>query len=424
MSATPHIEIDIIELGSRGDGIGYYNGLTVFVPYTIPGDRVLVCIDEHKSDRLSGKFLQLLNASSIRVESVCRHFGKCGGCGLQHLDDVVYKKWKHELLINALHRIGFYENVVMPMISVVPGNRRRAIFTFQRQNFKVLIGFYARASNQIIDIIECQLFDKSLIDLLEPLRALLIKLINNELRGRVIVTATEFGLDVIIEGEAQLNLSNRNLLTIFAEDTNLARLSWRWSISKIIELIIHRCDVLVNFSGIMVDLPPGAFLQPSIEGERILVSLIINATGSVDAIADLFAGCGSFTFPLANNKVFVHAVDKNVSAIMALKSAAKHNNVSRVSVECRDLSRRPLLFNELKYFNAVVLDPPRIGAVKQVEQLIKTDISLIVVVSCNPVTFARDAKILVDGGYNLTYATPIDQFPWSYHLEIVAIFER
>jgi 23S rRNA (uracil1939-C5)-methyltransferase len=416
------LEIDIIELGARGDGIGNHEGQPVFVPCTVPGDRVLVRIDGRKSDGLAATSQQLLQAGPGRVTPPCRHFGECGGCALQHLDAGLYRAWKRGQLVTALRRAGFAEELVAPMISIAPGTRRRATFAFARRRSELLLGFHARASHQVVDIAECPLLAGALLGVLPSLRALLREIVEDGRDGDVVVTATETGLDLLIEAEARLDLFDRERLAAFAESVDLARLSWRRPGVGMVEPLAHRRPAVVRFAGIDVALPPGSFLQPSSEGEQALASLVFDAVGTASPIADLFAGCGSFTFPLAG-KAFVHAVEGDMAAAQALKSSADHNG-ARISVECRDLAHRPLLADELKRYHAVVFDPPRVGAAAQAEQLAIAGPPLVVAVSCNPATLVRDAKTLVQGGYRLTRATPVDQFPWSAHLEAVAVFER
>ncbi|PKU23984.1 class I SAM-dependent RNA methyltransferase [Telmatospirillum siberiense] len=422
-SALPRtLEIDIDELGGRGDGIGRHDGQSVFVPCTVPGDRVLARVDGRKSDGLAASCLELLSPGPGRVTPVCRHFGECGGCSLQHFEEERYRAWKRGLLVIALRRAGFDEDRVAPMIAVAPGSRRRATFAFQRRRGEVTLGFHARASHQVVDIAGCPLLVSPLLDLLAPLRALLRDVVEDGREGDVVATLTETGIDLLIDADARLDLFDRERLAAFAEEIDLARLSWRRPGVGMVEPLSHRRAAQVRFGDIAVDLPPGSFLQPSIEGERALSALVIEAVGAATPVADLFSGCGSFTFPLAA-KSFVHAVEGEAAAAQALKSAAERIG-ARVSVECRDLAHRPLLSDELKRFHAVVFDPPRVGAAAQAEQLAAAGPPLVVAVSCNPATLARDAKTLVKGGYRLIRATPVDQFPWSAHLEAVAVFER
>jgi 23S rRNA (uracil1939-C5)-methyltransferase len=416
------LEIDIVELGGRGDGIGHHEGQPVFVPGTVPGDRVVARVDGRKSDGLAATCLHLLTAGPGRVTPVCGHFGECGGCSVQHIEADRYKEWKRGQLVSALRRAGFGEELVAPMICIAPGTRRRAAFAFLRRRADLLLGFHARASHQLADVTECPLLAAPLLELLPPLRVLLREIVEDGRDGDAIVTLTENGLDVLIEAEARLDLFDRERLAAFAESIDLARLSWRRPGHGQIEPLAHRRPSLVRFAGISVDLPPGAFLQPSPEGEQALASLVFDAIGAGSPIADLFAGCGSFTFPLAQ-KAFVHAVEGEPAAAQALKTAAEHSG-ARVSVECRDLAHRPLLADELKRFKAVLFDPPRVGAAAQTEQLAESGPPVVVAVSCNPATLARDARTLARGGYRLIRATPVDQFPWSAHLEAVAVFER
>ncbi len=416
------LELDITELGGRGDGIGRHDGQTVFVPCTVPGDHVRVRVDGRKSDGLAASCLEVLSPGPDRVTPPCRHFGECGGCALQQLEATAYRSWKRGQLVAALRRAGFGEELVAPMIVIAPGSRRRATFAFLRRRSEVRLGFHPGASHQVVDIGECPLLAPAVLDLLAPLRTLLVEVIEDGRDGDVVVTATETGLDLLIEAEARLDLFDRERLAAFAERLDLARLSWRRPGAGMIEPVAHRRTAQVRFAGIGVDLPPGSFLQPSPEGEKALASLVFDVVGAAGPIADLFAGCGSFTFPLAS-KAFVHAVEGDAAAAQALKSAAEHND-ARVSVECRDLAHRPLLAGELKRFQAVVFDPPRVGAAAQAEQLAIAGPPLVVAVSCNPATLARDAKTLAAGGYHLVGATPVDQFPWSAHLEAVAVFER
>ncbi|MDR3438426.1 class I SAM-dependent RNA methyltransferase [Telmatospirillum sp.] len=416
------LEIDIVELGGRGDGIGSFDGQSVFVPCTVPGDRVLVRVDGRKSDGLAASVIELLTPGEGRISPRCRHFGTCGGCALQHLEDSRYDVWKRKQLVVALSRAGFSEDLIAPMIRVAPGSRRRATFTFLRRRGDLLIGFHARASHQVIDIAECPLLADQLLTVLQPLRDLLPAIIEDGAVGDVVVTATGNGLDLLIEAESRLDLFDRERLAAFAQSLDLARLSWRRPGVGLVEPLAHRRPAEVRFADVTVEPPPGAFLQPCPEGEQALTSLVVAAVGAASPVADLYSGCGSFTFPLAV-KAVVHAVEGDASSLQALKTAAERSQ-SRVTAECRDLSQRPLLADELKRFQAVVLDPPRAGAGAQAGQLAEVGPPLVVAVSCNPATLARDARILAGGGYRLKIVTPVDQFPWSAHLEAVAVFER
>jgi 23S rRNA (uracil1939-C5)-methyltransferase len=416
------LELDIQSVGGRGDGVGRHGEDLVFVPGTVAGDRVMVRVDGRRGDGLAATLLQVLTAGAGRAEPPCRHFGTCGGCSLQHLDPAAHAAWKRFQLVEALGRAGVAEDLVAPLVAIPPGSRRRAAFAFSRRRRELLFGFNARASHQVVDIDECPLLAPGLFALVEPLRALLAAVVEDGRDGDAVATLTESGIDLVVEAEARLDLFDRERLAAFAEAQDLARLSWRRPGLGMVEPLAHRRPAVATFAGIPVELPPGAFLQPSVEGERALAALVFDAVGGVGPVADLYAGCGSFTFPLAQ-KAAVHAVEGDAAALAALKAAADRHG-ARVTTELRDLARRPLLGDELKRFGAVVFDPPRAGAASQAEFLAEAGPGRVVAVSCNPATLARDCRILQKGGYRLLRATPLDQFPWSAHLEAVAVFER
>ncbi len=411
------IEVEIGSLGQRGDGLASHDGKTLFVAGAAPGDRLLVRLDGRRGEGWAATLIEVLVPGPARRPPPCRHFGRCGGCALQHLDDGAYAGWKRHLLVEALQRAGFDAARVAPLQQVGAGSRRRAALAFAHRRGVLTLGFNARASHEVVDIDGCLLLEPPLLDLLPSLQALLAKLTEED--GDAILTLTETGIDLLIEGEARLDLFERQSLAAFAESADLARLSWRRPGAALIEPVAERRRPLVRFGEVGVAVPPGAFLQPSRDGEQRLVELVAAAVGPLSPVADLFAGCGSFTFPLAQ-RAQVHAVEGDEAAFNALKASAG----GRVTAERRDLAQRPLMGDELKRFQAVVFDPPRVGAAAQAEALAASGPARVVAVSCNPATLARDARTLVAGGYRLLVATPVDQFPWAAHLETVAVFER
>jgi len=294
-----NLEIDITELGGRGDGIGSHEGQPVFVPCTVPGDRVLARVDGRKSDGLAATCLHLLEAGPGRIAPACSHFGDCGGCALQHLDGERYAAWKRDQLVIALRRAGFAEDLVAPMIRVAPGTRRRATFAFLRRRADLLLGFHARASHQLVDVVQCPLLAAPLLGLLPPLRALLREIIEDGREGDAIVTLTENGLDVLIEAEARLDLFDRERLAAFAERLDLARLSWRRPGQGRIEPLAHRRSAMVRFAGIGVDMPPGAFFSPAPRASRRwpLWSLTRLAPPVRSPICSLAAAVSPFQWP-------------------------------------------------------------------------------------------------------------------------------
>ncbi len=421
------VELTIEGVGARGDGIATLDGETVFVPFTVGGDVVLARIEGRRGDGLVAALIEVQVRGPARGEPPCAHFGRCGGCTLQHLDEALYTDWKRDLLVVQLGRHGLGDAPVGPLVRVPPASRRRAAFAFARDRDAVSIGFNARASHAVIDIERCPLLEPALARLLPDLRALLPGLVAKG-GGDVVVTLTDGGLDVLVEAEAKLDLVDRETLAAFADAADLARLCWRRSGGGFAEPIARRRPADVHFAGVAVEPSPGAFLQPTRGGELAIVERVLAAAAlSPGPAVDLYAGCGSFTVPLALHGP-VHAVEGEQGPLAALDAAARAGGLP-VTTEVRDLARRPLAPHELAAYRMAVLDPPRAGAVAQVVELAKPAAAkggpaVVAMVSCNPATMARDLKILVDGGWELTEITPIDQFPWSAHLEAVAVLRR
>lgn len=417
------VELTIDTIGARGDGLASLLGEQVFVPFTVPGDKVVARIEGRRGDGMVAALIEVLEPGPARAPAPCPHFGRCGGCSLQHLDDAAYEAWKRGLLVTQLARQGLGEAVVGPLVRVPAGSRRRAAMAFHRKKGATVLGFNARASHAVIDVERCLLLDAALAALLVPLRGLLTGLVAEGEDGDVIVTHTEAGLDVLVEADARLDLFDRETLAAFADAHDLARLSWRRPGAGFVDPIARRRPAVVRFGGIAVEPPPGGFLQPTKGGELAIAEAVLDGIGGADHIADLFSGCGSFTFPLAAQGRAVHAVEGEEAPIRALEAAANAVGL-KVTAEIRDLARRPLLAPELKKFQAVLFDPPRAGAAAQAEQLAQAGPPIVVAVSCNPATLARDLDILVKGGYRVETVTPIDQFPFSAHLEAVAVLRR
>jgi 23S rRNA (uracil1939-C5)-methyltransferase len=315
--------------------------------------------------------------------------------------------------------------LVAPLVRIAPGTRRRAALAFVRTRAGTVLGFARRASHHLIDVQECPVLAPALAALLEPLRGVLGRALDPGGNGDAIATLTETGIDLVIETESKLSLAARETLSAFAATQDLARLSWLGT-KGTAEPVAWRRPAVVRLGGVAVEPPPGAFLQPSIEGETMLARLVTGAVAEFiepgERIADLYAGCGSFALPLSQTHR-VHAVEGQGAALAALAKAAAHAG-RPVTTEARDLARKPLAGRDLKGFAAVTFDPPRTGAARQAQALAESGPRLVVAVSCNPATLGRDARILIDGGYRLVRAVPVDQFLWSARLEAVAVFVR
>lgn len=407
----------IVEIGARGDGVGYDGTAPVFVPLTAPGD---VIEAEIRGER--GRLVELIEESPQRRAPPCRHYGACGGCALQHLRDEEYRAWKVGRVASALERTGLGAAALGELVPTPAASRRRAQFAVRRSGEGVLLGFNARRSDRIAEIDHCLVLHPDLVARLPGLRALAAAL--PAARFDLAVTLCLNGLDVDVEaaGLEEPRGAAFATLTAAAKKAGCARLSFNGAPLVTFE------PPRVAFDGIMVTPPPGAFLQASKEGEAALTALVTEAAGEARRIADLFAGCGSFTLPLAR-RASVAAFDSDAAAIAALAAAAADAQRAGVAItpprcEVRNLFERPLNAAELREFDAVVFDPPRAGARAEAEALAASAVPLVVGVSCNPATFARDAAILGQGGYRLDKVTAVDQFVYSAHIELVGVFRR
>lgn len=411
------VELRIVGLGALGDGIGRLDGRPVYVPLALPGERALVVIEGERGDGLAGRMTDLRQAASERVVAPCPQFGRCGGCALQHLAESSYVEWKGAQLRATLSRLNLGPVEIRPMQRVGAGKRRRATLAAERAGPAVRVGFNARASRRVVDAAGCQVLAPQLMSVLPALQALLVAILPEGGQADIAMTSCESGVDVAVTTRVALSLRVREALAETAERADLARLTWQG------EPVAIRRTPRITFGGVAVDLPPAAFLQPTAEGESALVAAVTGWLAGSKTVADLYSGCGTFTFPLARG-ARVFAAEGDQSALGALAAAAKRAGLPQITAMQRDLARDPLTADELERFDGVVFDPPRAGARAQAEQLARSIVPTVVAVSCDPATFARDARILVDGGYRFEEVRPIDQFVWSPHLELAALFQR
>ena len=433
------LEVEIGAVGGRGDGVvsagPESGGRPIFVPGCLPGERVRVRLTGERAGGYKAELLELLRPGPDRVEPPCPHFGPCGGCALQHWDDARYAAWKRDLAGQALARRGFElsgegesEAIdLRSLLRIAPGSRRRAVLAAERRGGRLRLGFHERESHAVVALSTCLLLRPALVALFEPLRRLAEALLAERESAQVTMTETDGGIDLLWRGP-EPTLEGRERLAGFAESADLARLSWApTAAEEASEPLALRRPAALTFGGVTVTPPPDAFVQPTAEGEAAMAALLLEALPAEAArVADLYAGCGAFSFALATAPGRrVHAVEAQAGALDALQSAARRSGLAeRVTAEARDLARRPLLADELAGYDAVVFDPPRAGAREQAAALAESAVPLVVALSCNPNSFARDARILADGGYRLEAVTPIDQFPWSGHLELAAVLRR
>lgn len=344
----------------------------------------------------------------------CRHFPDCGGCQFQHLDDESYAGFVQDRIAAALEGQGVRLPEFAPVHLSPPKTRRRASLSAQRIGKRVLLGFKQERSHRIEDMRECHILRPELFALVAPLRELLAELLRDKGGATVKMSLADQGVDLLIEGVAADTLASAEAMTVFAERHRLARLSLDDGLGP--QTRWEPAPVTVKLGGAVVSLPPDAFLQATEDGEAALMRAVQHAVAGAKVTADLFAGLGTFTLNLGGK---VYAAEASRDAVLALKSARP-----TLFVEHRDLYRRPLTTTELDRFDAVVLDPPRAGAEAQAQQLAASTVPRIAYVSCNPASFARDARLLVAGGYRLERVTPVGQFRWSTHVELCGAFAR
>ncbi|MBL8568956.1 MAG: class I SAM-dependent RNA methyltransferase [Phreatobacter sp.] len=399
----------ISHVGHRGDGVS--DGR--FVPYSLPGEVVEVAGDGERA-----ALARIVTPSPDRVEPPCPHFGTCGGCALQHWASAPYLDWKRDIVAAALRQHGLGAEIA-PAIDAHGEGRRRVTLHARRGDGRHLkVGFAAARSHAIVAIDACPLLAPSLDGALPAARTIAAALEGIGKPLDIQITATAQGLDMELRGAGRLAEKERLGLIAAGNAARLVRLTNHG------DLVMQREPPTVAVDGIRVPLPPGAFLQATEAGETVLAGLVLEAVGKAKSVADLFCGIGPFALRLAR-RAKVLAADSDAQAVAALAAATRNaSGLKPIRAEARDLFRRPYLTRDLKGLDAVVFDPPRAGAEAQVAMLAKADIGRIVAVSCNPGTFARDAAILVAAGWKLGTVTPVDQFKWSAHVELVASFTR
>ena len=384
-----------MRIAARGDGVTAGGR---HVPFAVPGDAVL---DDGA-----------LAYGPHHQEPPCRHFPECGGCQLQHADDDAYRAYLVSRVETALAQHALETEVRAPHLSP-PCSRRRATLKALKVGQGAVIGFNAEKSHRVIDMHECYILRPELFALVQPFRELLARLLKPKQGAEAQLTRIDGGVDVLLRNVSADALEAIQALTDFAISNGLARLCVDRGGGP--EPVYEPNPATVTLSGVPVAFPPGSFLQATDDGEAALVDCVRDCVGDAKRAADLFAGLG--TFALATRASYAAEASRDSAA--ALKAAAQS-----MRVEHRDLYRRPLDAAELKPFDAVVLDPPRAGAAQQIAELAPSSVPRIAYVSCNPATFARDAKTLVDGDYKLDWVRPVGQFRWSTHVELAASFAR
>jgi 23S rRNA (uracil1939-C5)-methyltransferase len=403
-------------VGHRGDGVVLADGTAVYVPYSLGGETVEADHVQGHPDRR--RLLAVETASPERIAPFCPHFGVCGGCAIQHWQPDRYRAWKRNLVVETLKQAKLDCDVAELIDAHGLGRRRITLHARMGTHDVLKVGFAAANSHDIVPVDRCPILDPGLAGALDAAWALAEPLIRIGKPLDIQITGTESGLDVDVRGSGALPTNMIATLSRLAEQHRLARLTRHG------ELVLMRTPPVIFIGAAQVTLPPGSFLQATVAGEETLAALVADHCGRAKHIADLFCGVGPFALRLAKT-ARISAFDSDAGAIGALqKAATATSGLKPLKAEARDLFRRPLVREELRDVDAIVFDPPRQGAQAQALQLAASKVGRVVAVSCNVATFARDARILVDGGYRIESVTPVDQFRHTPHVELVARFSR
>jgi 23S rRNA (uracil1939-C5)-methyltransferase len=400
--------LDVGAMGRRGEGIATHEGRTLYVPYALPGETIVADVDGERVP-----IIRIEKPSPARAKPFCKYYGACGGCQLQHWHDAPYRQWKRGLVESALRHRGIAA-AVGDLIDAHGTGRRRVSLHVQLKGGQIAAGFMAARSHALQDIGRCPILVPALDNATAIARGLGEKLGDCD----VALTATDGGIDAAVKAEREIVDRELPKLAGLANTLDLARLAVNG------EAIATRRTPSLRMGCAHVILPVNSFLQATEAGEARLAELVVTAAGKTKFVADLFSGCGPFALRLAATAK-IAAFDNDKPAIAALAQAARATSgLKPVVAAVRDLLREPLVANELRPFDAIVFDPPRAGAEAQARQIAKSTVATVIAVSCDPATLARDAEILIGGGYVPRSATPIDQFKWTSHVETVAVFQR
>jgi len=417
------LELEITKLGAGGDGIGYHDAIPYYVPFTLPGDTVLVDVGDKRGKGFVADLQKILSPSEHRNKPECRHFGTCGGCNLQHFKAGKLADWKRGLIEETLSHADIDDVAINPTITSPAHSRRRAQFVAAKRKKGVMIGYHLRRSHQIFDVGDCPLIDPQILKLVKPLRQMLLHIMPRNSRARLTITATENGADLLITASHSIDLEAREQLAQFAQANDICRISWLDESESLLEQVAELKPAEISIGRDRTVLAPGGFLQATQQGQETLIRMTMEQITDGASVLDLFAGGGSFAIPAAHKAKNVLAVENDEELVFSLQNAA-NKAMLPIKTETRDLFRRPLVSVELNKFDTVIIDPPRAGAAAQVAEITQSNIQKIIFISCNPASYARDIKELIEAGYHLTEITPLDQFRWSEHVELFSVLTK
>jgi len=417
-SSSEPIEVTVESLGGLGDGIANHNGKPLFIAKSCDGDRLKVCIVHESKEALQGRIVEVMEGGPHRQVAPCAYFDQCGGCSLQQLAEEHYRNFKTRMMHESLSRAGF----PMPdaqVTFIAPRSRRRVEFKIHPIGDKVVMAFYGLRSHVPVVIKECLVLKPELDALISPLNKALSVMPFAPYLYAVSLTSADSGIEMVLTLKSY-DISRLPDLAELCKKLGLARISVRTPDSRPM-VVVQLSPVEMQLGNYLISLPPEAFLQATAEGQTLLTDLVMSATKNAASVIDLFCGIGTYSFPLSG-VTKTHAVEGETVMARVIRKSVQRHGITTLTSEQRDLFKKPMTAKELAKFDAVILNPPRVGAKAQTEQLAESSVSTVVMISCNPATFTRDAKILREAGFMLESVQGIDQFLWSQHLEIAAVF--
>ncbi len=409
-------------LGPKGDGICQSPEGTIYIERSAPFDKLRVKIFKDLEGVSRGEILEILEPSTHRQSPSCPHYSACGNCTLLHLTPQFYREWKTQTVKEAFLKTGLKPQKWLEPIFLAGYNRRRATFTVLKKRGKIVMGYYRRRSQEITEIETCEIAHPKLLKLKKFLNPYLPFLTKEGAPLDLFFQVVGNSIDMVMTGP--IGKTGRpddafiKVLQDILEVSDVARVSWRNESQT--QTLIQKDSLTIQFGSLKVELPPAAFLQPTIEGEKTLVDAVLKALPSHGTFADLFSGCGTFTGPMLRQGS-VEAFESDLSAI---KNLSKASRGKKLKVYQRDLFKNPIPYKDLNHFDAIVFNPPRAGCPEQAQEIARSQCPTLIGISCNPATFARDAKILCRGGYQLKSLQVIDQFLGSHHVEVVGVFSK
>ena len=429
------LPLEIKTIGSKGEGIAKLftelnfqeKNYNFIIPFALPNEKIIAKPTKIFSKNVRAELIEITKSSDERVNPQCKHFFKCGGCLLQHWDFEKYKDWKMNRVTSSMDELSS-KTKIKKMISSSLNTRRHTKFTAKRNNSKVIIGFYEHKSHFVTEIQECLILEKSLIKLIQDLQKPLEEILNIGDTIHIHANLLDNGIDLLIDGLADLSFINLSRLNEKLIENNVVRAHRRLN-NKILDLLFVTDKTSLsnnNFSSVIYP-PPGGFLQATLCGETAIIKSVIEALKNFNKkkiICELFCGSGTITLPLLLQNFRINAFELNADSLDSIDLAKKGKPFkNNIKTQTRNLKSKPLTASELKEYGAIIIDPPRSGAQLQFLNIAESKVETVVSISCDLDSFVRDSKILIENNYILKWVQPIDQFLYSPHLEIVGFFQ-